>query len=161
MNEVEKLRYLILAAQREGNRRLIHVLRPLGVTPSQAEVLRVLADHGPQSLMGLGGMLVCDSGTNPSRLVDRLVLAGFVERNESATDRRHVELTLTAAGRKKQIQVGAAEATVLEPMAGTITSGELAAAVAVLEKLTDGSPSGDALQQRLAADARSKSAGST
>jgi len=36
--------------QREGNRLLAAELRPLGVTPSQAEVLRVLGDHGPLTL---------------------------------------------------------------------------------------------------------------
>src|SRR5215212_5438791 len=44
MNEVEELRYLVLAAQREGNRMLAQGLRPLGLTPSQAEVETVLHD---------------------------------------------------------------------------------------------------------------------
>lgn len=44
MRIAEELRYLILAIQREGNRLLAAELRPLGVTPSQAEVLRVLSD---------------------------------------------------------------------------------------------------------------------
>ena len=42
MRPVEELRFLILAAQREGNRMLSHALRPLGITPAQAEVLRLL-----------------------------------------------------------------------------------------------------------------------
>lgn len=50
-------------------------LRPLGVTPSQAEVLRVLADHQPLTLIGLGELLICETGGSPSRLVDRLVVA--------------------------------------------------------------------------------------
>ena len=49
MNEAEELRYLVLAAQREGNRMLAKGLHPLGLTPSQAEVLRVLQDHQPLS----------------------------------------------------------------------------------------------------------------
>ena len=36
-------------------------LHPLGLTPSQAEVLRVLQDHQPLSLMELGGLLVCET----------------------------------------------------------------------------------------------------
>ena len=46
MRTAEELRYLILAIQREGNRLLAADLRPLGITPSQAEVIRVLADQG-------------------------------------------------------------------------------------------------------------------
>jgi len=53
MRPAEELRYLILAIQREGNRLFASELRPLGVTPSQAEVLRVLNDHGPLTLTAL------------------------------------------------------------------------------------------------------------
>ena len=45
MSPVEELRYLILAVQREGNRRLAQALRPHGVTPAQAEVLRLLQER--------------------------------------------------------------------------------------------------------------------
>lgn len=45
-----------------------------------------------------------------SRLVDRLVARGLVERCEDAGDRRAVRLTLTAAGRERQREVGAAHA---------------------------------------------------
>ena len=80
VHPAEELRYLILAAQREGNRAFARRLRPLGLTPSQAEVLRLLDERQPLSLTGLGELLVCESGTNPSRLVDRLVTTGLVRR---------------------------------------------------------------------------------
>ena len=73
MRQAELVRYLVLAAQREGSRRLTRDLRQIRLTPSQSEVLRILGDHGPLSLTGLGELLVCESGRNPSRLVDRLV----------------------------------------------------------------------------------------
>lgn len=111
MRPVEEFRYLVLAAQREGNRLLGHELKPLGVTTSQAEVLRVLQDRPPLTLSGLGELLVCESGNSPSRLVDRLVTAGLVHREVSAHDRRHIELSLTAEGaalasRIKEIEEG-------------------------------------------------------
>jgi len=53
---------LVLAIQREGNRLLAAELKPLGITPSQAEVLRVLRDYGPLTLNALGGLLVCETG---------------------------------------------------------------------------------------------------
>ncbi|MCZ0975304.1 MarR family transcriptional regulator [Streptomyces albulus] len=83
MDAVEEVRYLVLAAQREGNRMLAAALRPLGVTPAQGEVLRLLAERQPLTLSGLGALLVCESGGNPSRLVDRLVAAGLVRREEA------------------------------------------------------------------------------
>lgn len=98
MRTAEEIRYLILAAQREGNRLLARELRPLGITPAQAEALRLLKDEHTLSLAGLGELLVCESGTSPSRLVDRLVAAGLVRREVAKHDRRHVELSLTAEG---------------------------------------------------------------
>ncbi|WP_214322938.1 MarR family winged helix-turn-helix transcriptional regulator [Nonomuraea sediminis] len=98
MRPVEEFRYLVLAAQREGNRLLGQALKPLGVTASQAEVIRVLQDRQPLALNGLGDLLVCETGNSPSRLVDRLVATGLVRRETSAHDRRHIELTLTPQG---------------------------------------------------------------
>jgi DNA-binding MarR family transcriptional regulator len=98
MHKSEELRYLILAAQREGNRMLAQALKPLGVTPSQAEVLSLLRSRRPLSLNGLGDLLVCESGSSPSRLVDRLVAAGLVTRQVDDVDRRHVRLSLTPEG---------------------------------------------------------------
>src|SRR6188472_3465412 len=100
MTPVEELRYLILALQREGNRLLAAGLRELKLTPSQAETLRVLADHQPLSLSGLGELLVCETGDNPSRLVDRLVKVGLVDRRADPSDRRHVTLRLTPLGKR-------------------------------------------------------------
>ena len=48
MRQAELVRYLVLAAQREGSRRLTRDLREIRLTPSQSEVLRILGDHGRQ-----------------------------------------------------------------------------------------------------------------
>ena len=45
MRPVEELRFLILAAQREGNRMLAQALRPLGITPAQADEGGVEVGH--------------------------------------------------------------------------------------------------------------------
>ncbi|MFG1608696.1 MarR family winged helix-turn-helix transcriptional regulator [Actinoplanes sp. NPDC049265] len=89
---------LILAAQREGNRLYGQALRPLGVTPSQAEVLSLLRERQPLTLTGLGRLLVCESNSNPSRLVDRLIGLGLVDRRVPEHDRRQTELSLTDHG---------------------------------------------------------------
>ncbi len=89
MQPVEELRYLVLAVQREGNRTLTEALRPLELTPSQAEVLRVLQEFQPLSLFALGDLLICETGS-PSRLVNGMVEAGLIERVPSITNRRMV-----------------------------------------------------------------------
>jgi len=148
MRDAERLRYLLLAAQREGNRRLLSELRPLGLTPSQAEVLRVLGDHAPLTLTGLGGLLVCESGTNPSRLVDRLVTAGLVDRSSGAVDRREVHLVLTDRGFALERDVAVIEERLYSDLdAAGATEGILR----LLESLVEGMPSGIAYNNRVAA----------
>lgn len=148
MRQAELIRYLVLAAQREGNRRLTRELRGLGLTPSQAEVLRVLGDREPLSLSGLGELLVCESGTNPSRLVDRLVGAGLVERATAADDRRHVTLALTEAGRAAERAVRAVEDRLYAELDAAAEGLDPRPAVELLRRLSAGEPAGEALGRR-------------
>jgi DNA-binding MarR family transcriptional regulator len=150
MRTAEHLRYVVLGAQREGNRWLANELRPLGLTPSQAEVLRVLADAAPLSLSALGELLLCESGNNPSRLVDRLVAVGLVERRTLETDRRAVVLTLTAEGAKLERDVRSIEETMYADLDRAGSRAELAAAIEILERFVAGRPSGNALAARIA-----------
>ena len=143
----------MLAAQREGSRRLTQELRAIRLTPSQSEVLRILGDHGPLSLTGLGELLVCESGSNPSRLVDRLVGAGLVERVVAAEDRRQVTLSLTYAGREMEAAVRAVEERLYVDLDAVSVGVDLQPVIQVLRLLSAGEPAGDALEKRIAAQA--------
>ena len=143
---VEEFRYLVLAAQREGNRILTEALRLLGLTPSQAEVLRVLQEQQPLSLIALGDLLVCESGSL-SRLVNGLVEAGLVKRLPSATNGRMV--TLTATGEEMATQVSAVEAGLYEFLAGALEGQSLSEGTALLWRLVEGRPAGEALARRI------------
>ncbi|WP_454114988.1 MarR family winged helix-turn-helix transcriptional regulator [Microbacterium lacticum] len=145
---VERFRYLILAAQREGNRRLAADLAPLGLTPSQSEVLRLLADYGPLTLTGLGELLVCESGTNPSRLVSRLIDAGLVQRGAVARDARAVMLSLTARGHAREAEARHVEERLYESMRDALHDADLTPLVSALESLVQGTPAGHAIAQR-------------
>src|SRR5215469_10910605 len=147
MQPIEELRYLILAAQREGNRLFAEALRPLHLTPSQAEVLRVLQDHEPLSLIALGDLLVCETGS-PSRLVQGLVEDGLVERTPSLTDKRMVTLTLSSVGREKATQVAAVESRFYETYADLLKDAPLQEIFALLWKFVEGRPAGKALARR-------------
>ncbi len=150
MRAVEELRYLILAAQREGNRLLAQGLRALGLTPSQAEVLRILSDHQPLTLSALGGLLVCDSGQSPSRLVDRLVGKGYIERAPSKQDRRSVELTLTAEGSAASAKVAEIEEDVYALIGEALGGTDPQPLTEFLWKVVGGTVAGEALAQRRA-----------
>jgi DNA-binding MarR family transcriptional regulator len=141
----------VLAAQREGNRRLASMLRPLNLTPSQAEVARVLEEHAPISLGELGGLLVCETGVSPSRLVDRMVATGLVQRAPSPQDRRQVLLSLTAEGEAAAAAVREIEEEFYAGIQHAGSDADAAAVFRFLEAVTQGSPAGEALQRRMAA----------
>ena len=146
MRQAEQVRYLVLAAQREGNRRLAADLLPLDLTPAQAEILRILGDHTGLTVDGVGEMLVCDSGINPSRLVDRLVRAGLVERTNDADDRRRVRLALTTEGLRVEGEVRLIEDAMYSEID---TLPGVAQLVGTLTSLVAGQPAGEALKRRI------------
>ncbi|HEY1672246.1 MAG TPA: MarR family transcriptional regulator [Streptosporangiaceae bacterium] len=154
MRTAEQLRYLILATQREGNRQLSAMLSEIGVTPAQSEALRIIADHGPLALGALGDMLVCDTGTSPSRIVDRLVAAGLVQRTPSEHDRRQVRLTLTPLGRDKANRVAEIENQLYDLLDRASEGTDIDAFIAFLHAFTRQAPAGLALANRLAAEER-------
>jgi DNA-binding MarR family transcriptional regulator len=149
VRQAELLRYLVLAAQREGNRRLTRELAPLGLTPAQAEVLRVLGDREPLTLTALGELLICESGKNPSRLVDRLVSAGFVSRAVSTDDRRQLVLKLTATGRVAESGVRQIEERLYAEIDAATAGLDLTVSLQLLGAMVNGQPAGDALQRRV------------
>jgi DNA-binding MarR family transcriptional regulator len=148
MRPAEELRYLILAIQREGNRLLAAELRPLGVTPSQAEVLQVLADHQPLTLLGLGELLVCETGGSPSRLVDRLVAAGLVRRNTDPADRRQITLTLTEDGQRLSAQIATVEQQLYRTIDQLTLDTPVHETLTLLRKVASAFPAGQALARR-------------
>ena len=148
----DELRYLILAVQREGSRRLAARLRDAGLTPAQAEVLDVLRDRAPLSLAELGRLLICETGS-PSRLVDVLVQRGLVTRTPSPHDRRVVSLGLTEAGREAQA-VSAGSATVREAISSRLTGPEIDQLSGLLRRLIEDTPGGAAIDARFPAEGR-------
>ncbi|TFB90460.1 MarR family transcriptional regulator [Cryobacterium algoricola] len=151
MRQAELIRYAILAAQRDGNLWFARELRARALTPSQAEVLRVIGDDpNGVGLVDLGRLLVCESGTNPSRLVDRLVAAGLVQRLHSRADRRRLVLTLTSAGEEAERFVRGVEARMYAQIDAACGGAGGESLVSVLLSLSAGQSAGSALERRLA-----------
>lgn len=147
MDQAEELRYLILAVQREGNRALTDALAPLGLTPSQAEVLQVLDQFAPLTLMELGERLVCETGS-PSRLVASMVEKGWIEKTTSDTDRRASQLTLTEKGRALMPQLNATEAAFNQYPRQFLDDATIEQAVRLLWQFAGETAGGQALQRR-------------
>lgn len=147
MSPLQELRFLILAAQRTGSRMLTGVLKPLGLTPAQIEVLQVLHEFGSITLKDLGGLLICESGS-PSRLVAGLVDRGLIARSSVEGDGRAIGLALTATGAALLAKAAAIEPELAKLIGGVLSAEEIAAMNAGLRKLVAGSPAGQAVERR-------------
>lgn len=99
MDEIEKLRYLIKAVDREGNLQFLELLKPLKITPSQSEILVILEKEAGISLADLGELLICGSD-NPSRLVKRLADKKLIYLKNDPKDTRKKQLYLSEEGSK-------------------------------------------------------------
>ncbi|MEM9773365.1 MAG: MarR family transcriptional regulator [Chloroflexota bacterium] len=104
MQDPEEFTLLLKAAYRENERRVLEQLQLLDITPAHGEVLRVLNKTGPLSLGELGEYLIVDTG-HPSRLVDRMVKLGYLNRQPAPGDRRRIEISLTDLGIAKVEQI--------------------------------------------------------
>jgi DNA-binding MarR family transcriptional regulator len=129
-----ELALLVKAAQREFERRTNEAMRPLGLTAAQADAVAVIGQAGPLSLKQLGELLIAEAG-HPSRLVDRLVDAGLVERRPAGEDRRRVELSLTSEGRELERRILAARQGALDVGRQLIGDRDLEPALRLLRDL--------------------------
>jgi len=149
VDPVEELRYLVLAVQRDGNRALAAHLRPLGVTPAQAEVIGVLDAAGrPLTVSEVGELLVCEPGS-PSRLVASLVGAGLIARAAHERDGRATALALTDEGKRLAKRIRIAEEDFHEELRARLGSRRDAdAALRALRRLAGDGASAAALERR-------------
>lgn len=67
------------------------------VTVPQLRVMMMIATRGAMNLAAVASALQVNP-SNASRLVDRLLRTGMVDRREDPADRRNIALTLTADG---------------------------------------------------------------
>ena len=136
MDPLFELGLVVKAIQRELERRANDAMRPLGLTGAQADALIVIGQAGPLSLSQLGDLLIAESG-HPSRLVDRLVEAGFVERRTATEDRRRVELSLTAAGRRLEKRAAGVREALLDLAREAVGDRDLTPAIDLLRELVE------------------------
>ena len=80
---------------------LTRQLRPYGLTGPQYNILRILNGSSPKGLSVLDiKSRMLDRSSNVSRLVEKLRLAGLVERVPHSQDRRMVIVTISESGKK-------------------------------------------------------------
>ena len=147
VDELFDLSLAVKAVQRELERWMNEAMRPLGLTAAQADALVMIGHAGQLSLKDLGALLIAESG-HPSRLVDRLVSAGLVDRSVSPTDRRQVVLSLTLEGKAVERRVRSAREDALRVGRELLAGRDVRPALELAELLLAGSPSGELLERR-------------
>jgi DNA-binding MarR family transcriptional regulator len=138
----------VKAIQRELEHQANAAMRPLGLTAAQADALLVIGQAGPLSLGELGDLLIAESG-HPSRLVDRLVGAGLVERRPAESDRRRVELSLTPRGRNLERRAAAAREQLFDAARAAVGERDLAPALELLRELLPYTQFAELIDRRL------------
>lgn len=75
------------------------VLKPYGISIQQYNILRILKGMRPKpaTVKTLIERMI-DKNSNASRLVDKLLKKGLLERNACSRDRRRVDVMITPAG---------------------------------------------------------------
>ena len=83
------------------NEAISGALKPYEVSEQQFNVLRILRGQNgkPANLSTVNKRMVTKM-SNTTRLVDKLILKGFVERQICPSNRRKVEINITSEGKK-------------------------------------------------------------
>ncbi|BDZ48712.1 hypothetical protein GCM10025867_09530 [Frondihabitans sucicola] len=142
-----ELRYLVLAAQREGNRALNRQLSSYGLTASQFEIILVLDEYGPITLKELGELIVCET-SSPSRIIDTLVRRRLVQRATDGQDRRAVSLLLSDEGEDLVPKLRRIDEAIDDGARDALNSDDIRGLVGALRTYLTGSESGDVLDRR-------------
>ena len=149
MDPVYELALLVKAIQRELDRQINEGMRQFGLTGPQADALTVLRQAGPLSLKQLGDLLIAEAG-HPSRLVDRLVEAGLVERRPAGDDRRRVVLSLTARGRRLESRAADTREKLLDVARAAVGDRDVTPALELLRELVEFTHFAELIERRRA-----------
>ncbi len=101
VKELQALRYNLSQSVSWLNNGTRQLLQPFDITPKQFSILRNLAKKGPESASiqevrdGLA-----DKMSDASRLIDRLVKKGFIDKFPSDYDRRSNRVRISETGLK-------------------------------------------------------------
>jgi DNA-binding MarR family transcriptional regulator len=106
------------------------------VTVPQLRVMMMIATRGEMNLATVAAGLGVGA-PNASRICDRLLKAGMVDRREDPGDRRHIALTVTPQGRALLERMNRHRRNAIRRALGTMTTRDRNQLVAALEVFAD------------------------
>ena len=81
------------------NNHNVNFFKPLGITPQQFNILRILRGQHPNpATIKLIKERMLDKMSDASRIVEKLRVKGLVDRNICSHDRRNVDVCITQKG---------------------------------------------------------------
>jgi DNA-binding MarR family transcriptional regulator len=81
------------------NTKINNVLKPYGISAEQYNVLRILKGQYPDpATLGVVQERMLEKMSNATRLVDKLITKGMVNRRQCPANRRAVDILITAKG---------------------------------------------------------------
>lgn len=98
-SEFEKTAVNILFTSSWLHTVLSNALKPFGISVQQYNVLRILKGQCPKpAMLGLIQERMMDKMSNATRLVDKLIEKGLVDRKQCPMNRRQVDIVITKEG---------------------------------------------------------------
>jgi MarR family multiple antibiotic resistance transcriptional regulator len=116
------------------DRLLDQQLLPYGITSSQFKVLIIVAQFAADTPAELCRHLSLDSGSM-TRMLDRLEQKQLIARTRSATDRRQVQLALTAEGKAITDRLPQIGADAMNTLLSVLEADEVASLERILTKV--------------------------
>ncbi len=89
----------LLYTTNQVNSNLNDILKPFDISIQQFNVLRILrGQKGKPATLAIVQELMINKMSNTTRLIDKLVKKGFVEKNINATNKRKIDIHITHEG---------------------------------------------------------------
>lgn len=112
-------------------RNLAKVLRPYGLTPQMMRVLNFLAEVGEENIGAIADQSAYER-SYVSRVIDRMVADGYLERAPVATDRRYTLVRLTDYGYRRWEEAFPAVRALMDYTVSGLSSDQLGAFVSAI-----------------------------
>jgi DNA-binding MarR family transcriptional regulator len=99
-NEHQKATVNIIYTNNWLMERIARILDAAGITSQQYNILRILRGAGQPLSTSQIRQRMLDKMSDSSRIVDRLIIKGMVKKNDCKSDKRLVDIVITAKGLK-------------------------------------------------------------
>lgn len=136
-NLQDQLSLTLLRASLKGKYAMTELAEANNITLQQAITLTLLEPNEGVPMRTISDYLTCDAST-VSSVVDRLVSLHFIERKESATDRRIKLISLTDTGLRLREELLKVATSKRLPALNKLSETELNEFIRLINKATDG-----------------------